>query len=128
MSAVGTRSRKDSFKLQAGDYIVGFGIPESVISSGIIGLTAGRQNNRADLQRDFFFPVIEEDRIGRTKFFTGFALAANQVDALFGIQGIFERNGLGIFDKCRFALDEPHIIGIDYFFRAFLRTDAAGNT
>ena len=128
MSTVRTRSRKDSFKLQAGDDIVGFGISEGVVSSGIIGLTAGRQHNRADLQRDLFFPVIKEDRIGRTKFLTGFAFAANQIDALLGIQGIFKRNGLGILHVCRFALVKARLVFIGNFFGTFFGTDAAGDT
>ena len=47
------------------------------------------------------------------------------VDAVVGIDGIFERHGLGIFHISRFSLGQTHIIGVDDLLGAFVRADTA---
>ena len=66
--------------------------------------------------------------MGRAKFFTAFAFAADKIDALSRIDAIFKRNGLRILHINRLAFAQTAVISVGNFLGAFLRTGAAGNT
>jgi len=121
------RGGQNPLKLHGGDHVGEFGVLVIVEFGGVKGGKARRQNHGPDVDGVDLFFLIKINRIRRAKLFAGAALAFLNVNATVAVNAIFQRNCLGIFDKGRFALDEPHIVFIDNFFGAFFSTGATGN-
>jgi len=71
--------------------------------------------------------LVKIDGTGGTYFFTGPAFALLDVDAAVAVDTIFQWNGLGVFDKGGFALDQPAVVWINDLFGTFFSTGAAGD-
>jgi len=71
--------------------------------------------------------LVKIDRTGGTQLFTGPAFAFLNINTAVAVDTIFQRDGLGVFDKGGFALDQPAVVRINNLFGAFFSTGAAGN-
>jgi hypothetical protein len=127
MPAVRAGGGQDPFEFQTGDDIVRACVSESVIGAGIKRLAAGRQHNPAHIEGFFFSLIIKVDGIGRAELFTGFTFAADEIDALIGVDGVFQRYGLSILYVNRLAFGQSTVVCIGNFFGAFFRAQAAGD-
>ena len=71
--------------------------------------------------------IAKEYCVGRAKFLTSLAFAADYKNTMLRIEGIFKRNCLSILYISRFALVETGVVFIGYLFGTFLRTQTAGD-
>ena len=108
MPAVRTRCTQNPLEFLAGDDIGEFAIAQKFEMGGIIPLTAGGQNDRADGQRGFPFDLVVLDGLGHAHVF-----AETAADAGVGIDAEGQRNGLGIFDKSGPSVVEPLVVAVD---------------
>jgi hypothetical protein len=71
--------------------------------------------------------LIEIYGAGGAQFFAGAAFFLLDINAAVSIDTIFQGYCLGIFDIGGFALDDPRVVGIHNFFRAFFSAGPAGD-
>jgi len=71
--------------------------------------------------------LVEVHRPGGANFLASPAFALLEPDAGAFIDGVLERNRLGVFHVGRPAFDEPHVVGVIHFFGAFFRAGPAGD-
>jgi hypothetical protein len=74
------------------------------------------------------FFVFIVDGVGGADFFTVAAFSLGQLDAVFGVNGIFQRNGLGVFDIDGLSFPHGRIVFIVHLFGTFFRAGPAGDT
>jgi hypothetical protein len=128
MSPVGTRGGKHSLKFQTGNDIGGSLIPIDIVDFRIEDFTPRRNDDRASLDGQFLFFVLEVDGLGRTEFFTDPASSFGEKKTVGGIDDILQRNSLRILNVDGFSLAETCIVFIIYLRRTFLSTETTGNT
>ena len=68
------------------------------------------------------------DGPGGTDFYTKAAFAFGQKNTVLGVNGIFQRHGLAVFDIGCLAFVQALIVFIVDFFRAGFCAESAGNT
>jgi hypothetical protein len=103
-------------------------VPVDIILFRIEDLTSGSNDDRPCLNRHFSFLVLKVDGLGRTEFLADLASSFREKDAVDRVDGIFQRNRLGILDVNRFSLADARIVLIINLRRAFLRAKATGDT
>ena len=128
MSAIGTRSRENSFELQAGDNVGVFGVAKRVSwTAGSKARLPWARTTAPTLRVSSRFLIVKVYGLGGTKFFAGFAFALFEINTLVRINHVFQGNCLGVLHIDGFALAQIAVIGIRHFFRAFFSAQAAGN-
>jgi len=116
-------------KLQGGDNVLIHPIAPDLGTGGIVGLKTGSEDDRADIELVYFLGIVEINCPGVTDFFTKTAgTRFLQTDTGVGIDLIFERYRLGVFDINRFTLAGCRVVFTVHFLRTFLRAGAAGDT
>ena len=128
MPGQGPRGRKHSLKFKAGDDIRRALVAVDIISLRVKDFTARGDDDRSSLNGQFLLLVLEIDRLGRTELLTDLASPFGKKDTIRWVNGIFQRNGLGILHMDRFSLGKSRIIFTVNFGRTFLSTETAGNT
>src|SRR4030042_1033217 len=128
MPAQGPGGRKHPFKFKAGDDIGGTLVTVDIIRLRVKDFTAWGDDDRSGLNSQFLFLILEINSLCWTDFLTDLASPFGKKDTMRWVNGIFQRNGLGIFHMDRFSLAKPRIIFIVNFGRAFLSTETTGNT
>jgi hypothetical protein len=97
------------------------------MAGGIVNLATVGKNHGTHPEGKLFLHVIKFNGTGGTNFFTGFTFAFDKINAMLGIDGIFQRNRLGVLYMRRFTLDESCIVLIVNLFGTFFCTQSAGN-
>jgi hypothetical protein len=128
MSTEGTRGRKHSLKFQAGNDIGRSLVAVDIVDLRIEDFTPRGNDDCAGLDGQFFFFILEIDGLGRAEFFTDLASSFGEKDAVGGIDGILQGNGLRILHVDGLSLAETCIIIIVNLGRAFFGTEATGDT
>ena len=127
MATIGSAGGKHALVLEAGDHVRNFSVAVKIQAGGIKGGVAGRKDDGPDININDFFPVIKVDGPGGTEFFAGSAFTLDGVNAIQGIDDVFEGNGLTVKNKGCLAVGNAEVIIIRYGFRAFFGANAAGD-
>jgi hypothetical protein len=128
MPAQGTRRRKHSLKFQTRNDIRGSLVAIDIVNLRIEDFISGRNDDRASLDGQFLFFILEIDGLGRTELLTDLASSFGEKDTVNGIDGILQWNGLRILHVDGFSLAEACIVLIIYLRRTFLSTEATSDT
>ena len=72
--------------------------------------------------------IFEVNGARGTEFFTGSTFSLEEVNAVIGIDRVFERDCLRILHVCRLAVAQAAVIGIGYFLWTLFRARITGNT
>ena len=124
----GSGRGQDPLEFHPGDDIGELGVIIGAVAAGIVGLKAGRQDDRADVDILVHIHLRKIHRPGGTEFFTGLALAAFfEIDAGLFIDGILGGHRLGITQVSRLTLGQAHVVFVGHFLRAFLGAETAGD-
>jgi hypothetical protein len=99
-----------------------------VIGFRIEDLASRSNDDRSRLNRQLPLFFLEIDRLGRTEFLTDPAFSFGEKNTMDGVNGILQRNRLGILHMDGLSLTQARIIFIVYFGWAFLSAEAAGDT
>jgi hypothetical protein len=128
MSTVGTGCRKHSFKFQTGYHIGGSIVAIYITNGRIEDLTAGRYHYCPYTNLDLFFYIGKIDGFSRTKLLTGLAFAfLDKINAGLSINGVFERNRLGVFHIDGLAFGQPGVVFVNYLLGTLLGAKTTGN-
>jgi hypothetical protein len=79
------------------------------------------------LDGQFSFLILEIDSLCRTEFFTDLTSPFCKEDTMGWVNGILQRNSLGVLDMDGFSLGEARIIFAIDLGGAFLSTETTGN-
>ena len=127
MPAQGPGGRKHSLKFKAGDDIGRALVTIDIISLRVKDFTAWGDDDRSGLNGQFLLLVLEIDSLGRTELLTDLASPFGKKNAIRWVNGIFQRNSLGILHMDRFSLGKSGIIFIVNLSRALLSAKTAGD-
>ena len=127
MTLVGAAGRQQPLVLQAGDHVGKLAVAVNVQAAGVKRLVARGQDDRADVEGDYFLFIVEVDGPGGTEFFAGLAFALGEVKAVFLVNDVLQGHRLAVGDVDGLPLAHPHVVFVVHFFGAFLGTQAAGD-
>jgi hypothetical protein len=128
MTPEGSRGGENSFEFETGDDIRRSMVAIDVIGFRIEDLASRSNDDRSRLNRQLSLFFLEIDGFGRTEFLTDPAFPFGEKNTMDGVNGVLQRNCLGILDMDRLSLTQTRIIFIIDLYRAFLSTEATGDT
>jgi len=127
MSAKGTRGREHPLKFEAGDDIRRFLVPIDIVSLWFEHLTPRCNNDSPCLDGQLSLLILEIDGLGRTELLAHLAFPFGEEDTIDRVNGIFQRNRLGIFDVDRLSFAKACIIFVVDLRWTFFSTETTGN-
>ena len=98
-----------------------------VIGFRIEDLASRSNDDRSYLNRQLSLFFLEIDGFGRTEFLTDPAFAFGQKNTMHWVNGVLQRNCLGILHMDRLSLTQTRIIFIVYFGWTFLGAETTGD-
>jgi hypothetical protein len=98
-----------------------------IIIFRIEDLASGCDDDGTCLDGQLLVFVFKVDGLGRTEFLADLASPFGQKDAVDRVDGIFQRNRLGILDMNRLPLSDARIVFIIHLRRTFLCAQATGD-
>jgi hypothetical protein len=128
MPAVRPGGGQNAFKFQTSNNIWRSLVPIYIMRGRVVDFTSGSYNDCPDIDCPLFLLILEINGIAWTEFLTGRTFPLFEVNAIFRINGILQRHCLGILDIDRLTFTNHSIKFIGHLFRAFFRTQTAGNT
>ena len=125
MSHIGACGTEDTLELHTGDNVWVFAVGVGRVRSGIKRDKPRRKDNSASAEGHSFFLLFKVDGVCGAEFFTGPTLPFLEVDAVFLVNDIFQRNRLGIFNIDGLTFDQVPIKRVIDLFRTFFRAGPA---
>jgi hypothetical protein len=103
-------------------------VPIGIKGRGVVRHKTRAQHDGAHIQCQVPLLIVKLDCLGGTEFLAGAALVLQEIDAVFGINGIFEGDGLGIFYIGGLSFGKSLVELVPDLFWAFFGTEPASDT
>ncbi len=112
-------------ELHTGDNVWVFAIGVGLVVARVKRGKPWGKDNSARTDDQAFFLLIKIDGLRGAEFFAGPAFSLLEIDAILAINGIFERDCLGIFDIGGLTFDQVLVERVSNPFRTFFRAGSA---